>query len=123
MSPKAKSIPLGAGALAATRHSGGLVATKIIDAVEFNAPIKVGDIIELTSYVTWTGRTSMEVAVEVFSETGLTCEKRFIIKTYLVFVAIDGNAEKRPVPALELETDEERKECEEAKERQALRMK
>lgn len=109
------------GALAATRHSGGLVATKLIDMVEFSTPIKVGNIVEFTSYVTWTGKTSIEVAVDAFSEDTLTGERKFINKVYLVFVAIDKEGKKRPSPGLIPENDVELQEFAEGELRQKLR--
>ncbi|MDR1558262.1 MAG: acyl-CoA thioesterase [Clostridiales bacterium] len=99
-----------AGALAASRHSGGAVATIRMDPVEFKHPIHVGGIVSFTSYVTWTGRTSIETAVETFAEDVLTGEKRFINKVYLVFVALDQNGGKRITPPLIPKTDEEQRE-------------
>jgi len=111
-----------AGALAAMRHSGGLVATKIIDPVTFRSPIKVGEIVELTSYVTWTGTTSIETAVEVYAESTLTGGRRFISKAYLVFVAIDLDGVKRAVPALIPGNDAERADCAAGELRQRARL-
>ncbi|MDR2648462.1 MAG: acyl-CoA thioesterase [Clostridiales bacterium] len=103
-----------AGALAASRHSGGIVATIRMDPVEFKHPIYVGNIVSLTSYVTWTGRTSIETAVDTYAEDVLTEEKRFINKIYLIFVALDQNGAKRITPPLIPKTDEERREWAEA---------
>jgi len=111
-----------AAALTATRHTEGLVATMIMDAVEFRRPVKVGSILELRAYVTWTGTTSLEVAVEVFSENYAAGVKQFINRTYLLFVAIDECGCKRPVPSLSTENDAERKEFAEGAERRAKRM-
>ena len=96
-----------AGALAASRHSGGIVATIHMDPVEFKHPIRVGNIVVLTSYVTWTGRTSIETIVETFSEDALTGEKQFVNKVYVVFVALDKNGAKRITPRLIPVTEEE----------------
>ena len=106
-----------AGALAASRHTEGLVVTMMMDAVEFRLPIKVGNIIELRAFVTWTGTTSLEVAVETFSENQFTGIRQFINRVYLLFVAIDENGQKRPVPPLILETETEKSEFSEGAER------
>ena len=111
-----------AGALAAGRHSDGIVATMTMDMVEFKRPVKVGDIVTLRSYVTWTGRTSIEVAVEVFSEDTLTGVRQFINKVYLVFVGVDKDGKKRPVPGLIPETEEEKRECGQAMRRRERRL-
>ena len=58
-----------AGVTCATRHAESLAATVMIDAVSFHCPIKIGNIVVLKSYVTWTGRTSIEVAIEVYAES------------------------------------------------------
>ncbi|MCL2884235.1 MAG: acyl-CoA thioesterase, partial [Oscillospiraceae bacterium] len=110
-----------AGALAASRHSGGLVATKIMDAISFEKPVKVGQILELTAALTWTGHTSMEVAVDIYAEDTLTKERVFIQRAHLLFVAIDRDGKKRPVPPLLRDTEAARQEFAAAEERQARR--
>ena len=111
-----------AGALAATRHTTGTVATVSVDMIEFKIPVKIGNIVELRSYVTWTGHTSMETAVEVYSENTFTGEKQFINKSYLVFVAIDKDNKKRPVPPLITETEQEKTEFESGIKRREKRL-
>ena len=111
-----------AGALAASRHTEGLVVTMIMDAVEFRLPIKVGNIIELRAFVTWTGHTSLEVAVETYSENQFAGVRQFINRVYLLFVAIDVNGQKRPVPPLITETEEEKSDFAAGAERKKRRM-
>lgn len=111
-----------AGALAATRYSSGLVATVTMDMVEFTRPIKVGSIVTLTSYVTWTGNTSMETAVEVFSEDSTARQYQFINKVYWVYVGIDSEGNKRSIPLFVPQSVEERIECEKAVERKRIRI-
>ena len=111
-----------AGALTATRHAESLVATKIMDAVEFKYPIKVGNIVVLKSYVTWTGTTSIEIAVEVYSENPYTGDRAFIHKGYIVFVSLDKNGNKIPVIPYLPETPEEKAEYNEAAGRRAKRI-
>ena len=84
-----------AGAMAAQRHSNRVVVTASIDSVDFRNPVKQGRAVILRAKVTWVGRTSMEVAVEVFSEDFLTGEQEFTSKAYLTFVAVDS--EGKPV--------------------------
>jgi acyl-CoA hydrolase len=86
-----------AGALTATRHSESLVATVTMDTIHFKYPIKLGNIVTLISYVTWTGTTSLEVAVEVQMENAQTQTKKFITKVYIVFVSLDACGQKKPV--------------------------
>jgi acyl-CoA hydrolase len=99
-----------AGALAATRHCESLVATVLMNHVEFKHPIKLGNIVILSSYVVWTGNTSLEIAVEVCDENPLTRTRVFVNKVYLTFVALDNEGRKqRAIPYAPL-TDEEKRE-------------
>lgn len=112
-----------AGAMAAQRHSNRIVATAAIDSVEFKHPVKAGEIIILKAKLTWVGRTSMEVAVEVFSENFLTNERKFTNKAYLTFVAVDSQSKPVEVCGLLVETESERLEYEAAANRRCERLK
>ncbi|MDR0286768.1 MAG: acyl-CoA thioesterase [Clostridiales bacterium] len=110
-----------AGALAASRHAESIVATVIMDTVEFKHPVKVGNIVDIKSYVTWTGNTSIETAVEVYSENPYTGERHFVHKGYIVFVSIDKDGKKTPVIPYLPETPEEKAEFDEGAKRKAKR--
>jgi acyl-CoA hydrolase len=112
-----------AGAMAAQRHSNRIVVTAAIDSVEFKHPVKQGQIITLKSRVTWVGRTSMEVVVEVFSEDFMTGERKFTNRAYLTFVAVDSESKPVEVCGLLLETEEEKREYEAAAKRRCDRLK
>jgi acyl-CoA hydrolase len=111
-----------AGAMAAQRHCNRITVTASIDSVDFKHPVHVGEMVILRAKVTWVGRTSMEVAVEVFSENYLTGETKFTNKAYLTFVAVNENCRPSPVPALIPETDEEKREFELAVKRREDRL-
>jgi acyl-CoA hydrolase len=111
-----------AGAIAAHRHTRTLVVTAAVDRLQFLHPIKVGDLILLRSRVTCTFTTSLEVAVEVFSEESVTGTRRLTSHAYLTFAAIDREGRHVPVPPLLVETDDERRQCEEARARRAERL-
>jgi acyl-CoA hydrolase len=112
-----------AGAMAAQRHSNRVVVTASIDSVDFRNPVKQGRAVILRSKVTWVGRTSMEVAVEVFSEDFLTGEQEFTSKAYLTFVAVDSEGKPVEVCGLRPETEEEKQEFEAAIKRRSERLK
>jgi acyl-CoA hydrolase len=103
-----------AGAMAAQLHCNQIVATAEIDSVEFKRPVKVGEIVRLKSKVTWVGRTSLEVKVEVSSENFLTGETHFTNKAYMTFVAIGANNRPTVIPELLVQTPEEQYEFERA---------
>lgn len=112
-----------AGALSCMRHAQKKVVTVAIDSMTFRQPIKLGDLVILNSEVTYTGRTSMEVAVEVIAENPITGERTHTNTAYLVYVALDDEGCPTPVPPIKAETDEEKRILAEAKERQERRLK
>lgn len=112
-----------AGAMAAQRHSNRIVVTAAIDSVDFKSPVKAGEIIILKAKVTWVGRTSMEVAVEVFSEDYITSRRKFTNKAYVTYVAVDSDGKPVEVCGLLPETEEEKREYEAAAGRRSERLK
>ena len=112
-----------AGAIACHRHTRSLLVTAAVDGLQFLHPIKVGDLIILKARVTCVFQTSLEVGVEVYSEEVLTGRRQLTSRAYLTFVAISKDGERSPVPPLLVETDAERRVCEEAQARRAERLK
>jgi acyl-CoA hydrolase len=112
-----------AGAIAAHRHTRTLVVTVAVDGLQFLHPIRVGDLIILRATVTAVFTTSLEVEVEVFSEETLTGRRQLTSRAYLTFAALPRDGERIPLPALRLETDEERLKAEAAQARRAERFK
>lgn len=110
------------GAVAAHRHTRSQLVTASVDGIEFLHPIKVGDLIMVKSRVTCTFNTSLEVQVEVFSEETLTGRRQLTSRAYVTFVTVDEEGKRRPVPPLLIETDEDRRLCEEARARRAERL-
>jgi acyl-CoA hydrolase len=111
-----------AGAIACHRHTRSLLVTAAVDGLEFLHPIKVGDLIILRSRVTCTFTTSLEVEVEVFSEETLSGRRQMTSRAYLTFVAIDTAGQKHPVPPLLVDTEEDRRRCDDAHRRRAERL-
>ena len=105
-------------AVVARRHSEKNVTTVLVDTLEFKKAARVNNTLVLNGYITYVGRTSMEVCVDTFIES-LSGERTLINKAYLVMVAVDENDRPTPVPGLILETDEEKEEWERAKKRRS----
>lgn len=105
-------------AVVARRHSEKNVTTVLVDTLEFKKAARVNNTLVLNGYITYVGRTSMEVCVDTFIES-LSGERTLINKAYLVMVALDENDRPTPVPGLILETDEEKEEWERAKKRRS----
>jgi acyl-CoA hydrolase len=111
-----------AGAIAGHRHTRSLLVTAAVDGLQFLHPIKVGDLIILKARVTCVFQTSLEVQVEVFSEETLTGRRRQTSRAYLTFVAISRDGDRVAVPPLLIETEEERRVADDARERRAERL-
>jgi acyl-CoA hydrolase len=73
--------------------------------------------------VTCTFTTSLEVQVDVYSEGTLTGRRLLTSRAFLTFVAISGDGGRVRVPPLLVETEEERRTCEQAHARRAERLK
>lgn len=109
--------------IASMRHSRKAVVTASSDSLDFLAPVKLGEAIQLEAFVTWTHRSSMEVFVKVESENLFTGEKKTTATSYLTFVALDDKGQPSLVPAVIPETEEERKLFETAEARYEARKK
>jgi acyl-CoA hydrolase len=112
-----------AAAVVANRHSRRPVVTAAIDEMSFLAPILVGELAVIRGRITLVDRSSMEIRVDVEAENLLTGARRHTSTAYLTFVALEP-ATRRPtaVPALVLDTDEEREEHARALERRRHRL-
>ncbi|MBD2847942.1 acyl-CoA thioesterase [Paenibacillus sp. IB182496] len=110
-------------AIASMRHARKPVVTASSDSLDFLAPIKLGEVIELEAYVTWTHRSSMEVIVNVHSENLYTGERRLTATAFLTLVALGEDGKPDTVPSVMPQTETERRWHESAAERHALRLK
>lgn len=106
--------------IVAVRHANAIVTTAAIDNLQFTKPAFSGEMVVLLGRVTYAGRTSMEVRVDTYTEA-LDGSRRLINKAYIDMVAIDNEGHPIEVPALELETDEQRAEYEAAVKRKQMR--
>jgi acyl-CoA hydrolase len=107
-------------AILAVRYARAPLATASMDALEFYAPIRVGDMITLRGALTRVGTRSMEVEIQVLAETPLTGEVRHTCTAYLTFVKLRGAG--GPLPPLAARTASEQRERDAADKRQAARV-
>jgi len=110
-----------AAAVSAMRHAGRPSVTVSIDQVEFKEPIFSGELVTCLARVTYVGRTSMEIGVQVTAENLLTGVRRLTNSCYLTFVAIDDDHRPCPVPLLKPETPEDERRFREGKRRREVR--
>jgi uncharacterized protein (TIGR00369 family) len=111
-----------AAAICAMRHARRQCVTVAIDSVSFHSPVHVGELLALEASLTHVGRTSLEVHVRVSAEDPISGVITHTNSAYFVFVALDEKRSPTRVPALELESDEERANFAAGQERQKLRV-
>lgn len=110
-----------AGALAAMRHAQSSVVTVAVDSMTFKKPIRTRDLVIVQAALTYVGRTSMEVRVEVHAEHPIEATSAHTNLAYVVYVALDDAGKPREVPPLKLESEIERQRWQAAQTRQEFR--
>ncbi|MEZ4281734.1 MAG: acyl-CoA thioesterase [Myxococcota bacterium] len=83
--------------IVASRHARKPVVTVSTDKVEFLAPVKVGNLIELIGQISRVGRTSITVEIEMYAENLLTGERHLCTTGRSVMVAVDADGRPTPV--------------------------
>lgn len=98
-----------AATLSARRHSRVKeCVTASTDSIDFLCPIHQTDSVCVESFVTYTGKTSMEIFCKVIAEDILTGERRIAATAFLTFVALGEDKRPVEVPAILPETEEEK---------------
>ena len=108
-------------ALAAMQYYEGNVVTGTVDSLIFIKGAAKGDMVLLTAQVTYTGKKSIEVKVDVHVRH-LNGNRELINQAYFVMVAMGEDGRPTAVPPLILENDGERMEWENAEKRRELRL-
>ena len=108
-------------AIAATRHCGHVAVTARVDALEFKAPIKVGDVVRLTARLNAAFTSSMEIGIRVEREDARSGERSLCADARATFVNLGDDGKPCPVPPLLAETDDDRRLATEATERRNQR--
>lgn len=94
------------GAIASMRFSNRQCVTAAMDHVDFISPIEQGEIVVVRAFVYETGRTSLEVSVDVEAEAPTRSgPPRETTTSYFTFVALDDEGDPTPVPDVRLETE------------------
>ena len=86
-----------AGTLAASRLARGPVVLGAMDDLDFLTPVHLSEIVTIDAQVEYVGRTSLEVGVEVYSESPRTGGRRKTTSSHLAFIALDERESPRPV--------------------------
>lgn len=82
----------------ASNWAGNYCVTVYVGGIRFYKPIQIGAIVRVKAQIIYTGKTSMHIAVDVFSKGVL--EKAFSKTTHciIVFVAVDPEGKPTGVP-------------------------
>lgn len=112
-----------AGGAVAIRHARSRCVTVALDHMSFLAPVHVGDLVTIDAFLTYVGRSSMEIECNVHAENFITGEVTHTSTCHIVYVATDAKGKTIPVPPLIVQTDAERAKWAEAEQRRALRPK
>ena len=86
-----------AAAVEAKQHGAAFIVTVAMREVVFHQPVYVGDLVSFYTRLVRIGRTSITIAVEVFSQTGEGLGQRVkVTEAEVTFVNLDKN--RRPAP-------------------------
>jgi uncharacterized protein (TIGR00369 family) len=97
-----------AGAICAMRHARKPCVTLAIDSMTFRQPVHLGELLICSANVTWVGKSSIEVHVDVHAEHPITGVNSHTNSAFVVYVALGPDGRPTPAPRLLLTTDEER---------------
>jgi len=96
-------------AIAAQKHANTICVTAAVNNVAFNQPIKLGNVVTLQAKCVRSFNTSMEIYIEVWTQSLSMPTKVKCNEAYYTFVALNSDGNTVPVPHIEPLTDEERK--------------
>lgn len=102
----------------ATKHAGTTVTAIRVDEMVFLHPMRVGTVLTCHAYITFIGKTSMDIEVNLYVE-GLEPSKA-ALTSYFTMVALDEQNHPVTVPELNLTTDAEKIKFEAGKQRYTL---
>lgn len=97
-----------AGYACASSWSSSYCVTVYVGGIRFYSPIKIGHIVKVEAEVIYTGTTSMQIAINVFSRN--IKRNEFEKKTHciIVFVAVDDEGNSVRVPEFIPETEHQK---------------
>jgi acyl-CoA hydrolase/rubrerythrin len=96
-----------AAGVTAGRHCNTHVVTALVHDIRFLQPVRVGSLVLVYAKLTFVGRTSMEIQIEVETENLFTGERIMALTSYFTMVAMDDEGRPKLVPPLIVYTEEE----------------
>ena len=104
----------------ASRYAKSYVVTLSVDQVTFKQPIHVGELVTFLASVNHTGTSSMEIGIKVIAEEIRSGVVRHVNSCFFTMVAVE-NGKPIAVPALQPQTDDEKRRFLAAQVRRELR--
>ncbi len=89
-----------AGSIAAHERVKGRTVTVAVEAMTFIAPVKVGDVLCVYTSIERVGTTSITVSMEAWARRNRQDDRVKVTEGRFVYVSIDENGQKSPIPAL-----------------------
>ncbi len=105
----------------AMRYCGSYGVTLLVDKVLFKQAIAIGELVVFRAAVNYTGRTSMEVGIQVIAENLQTGQERHTDSCFFTMVAVNDQGKPVPVPKFEPRTEDEKRRWLDAEQRRAQR--
>lgn len=97
-----------AGYTCAVSWSASYCVTVYVGGIRFLKPIFIGDIVEVSARIIYTGRSSMHIAVDISATNPQTKVQTKTTHCIIVFTALNNAGETVPVPAWHPHTEEEK---------------
>ena len=109
-------------AISAQRHARRVCVTASVDNVEFQRPIREGNVVVVESQVNRAFRTSMEVELNVWVENPRDGTHRKCNRAFYTFVALSEDGHPIKVPQVVPETEEQKERFKAAGKRRDVRL-
>jgi acyl-CoA hydrolase/ferritin len=106
-----------AAGVVAARHAHTNVVTARVHNISFLKPVRVGDLLLVHASLTFVGRSSMDIRVEVETENIAQEKKQKALTANFIYVSLDKTGEPSEVPPLLITTEEEERLFEEGRKR------
>lgn len=113
-------IDIAAG-VCAGRHARNVAVTVAFDDVHFITPVRLGDIVSIEARLCYTGKTSMEIEVQVFRQR-YDGPREHANTAYVVFVSVDAQGRPQPVAPVLIDNEADQRRADQAKARKQARL-
>jgi acyl-CoA hydrolase len=92
----------------AQKFAGRVCVTAAFERVDFREPVEIGELLTLAGHVSYVGRTSLEVTIDVHATHLPSGRERHTNTARVTMVALGDDGRPTPVPGLVCETREEK---------------